>query len=101
VLELQPTLLNRAAQIAGGTAAVCEYLGVSEARFQLWLTGRVRLPDLIFLRAVDLILRDDIARAANDRRRNLREDRAVRNPVPLITGTSLASAGATPLPEMP
>jgi len=84
VLEMQPTLLHRAAEIAGGILALCEYLGVSEARLQLWLTGRVRLPDPIFLRAVDLILRDDIARAANDRRLKPRVDRALGNPSPLV-----------------
>lgn len=74
MLELQPTLLRRAVQIAGGADALCELLGVSDARLQLWLAARVRLPDPIFLKVVDLVLRDDIARAAQDRRQRLRAD---------------------------
>ena len=73
MLELQSTLLKRAAQITGGDSELCEYLGVSEARLRLWLAGRVRLPDPIFLKAVDLVLQDDIARAAHDRRQRPRE----------------------------
>jgi DNA-binding transcriptional regulator YdaS (Cro superfamily) len=77
VLELQIALLRRAAEIAGGRVALCEYLGVSDSRFEQWVAGRLRLPDPIFLRAVDLILRDDVARALADRRKQLR-DRPVR-----------------------
>jgi hypothetical protein len=76
VLELQATLLKRAAQITGGYAQLCEYLGVSEARLRLWLAGSVRLPDPIFLKAVDLVLQDDIARATHDRRQRPRESPA-------------------------
>jgi len=80
VLALQPTLLGRATQIVGGTEQLCEYLGVSEARLKLWFSGQGRLPDPIFLKAVDLILRDDIARAAHDRRRQARSDGTARIP---------------------
>jgi len=73
VLELQPTLLRRAVEIVGGREALCEYLGVSDARLELWLGARVRLPDPIFLRAVDLVLKDDIARASHDRRQRPRD----------------------------
>ena len=66
-------LLRRAAEIAGGRAALCEYLGVSDARFELWVAGRIRLPDPIFLVAVDLVLRDDVTRASTDRRRRVRD----------------------------
>ena len=76
MLELQTTLLKRAAQITGGYAQLCEYLGVSDARLKLWLAARVRLPDPIFLKAVDLILRDDIARACDDRRQRPRDGAA-------------------------
>ena len=70
---MQPTLLKRASEIVGGHEALCEYLGVSHARLQLWLGARIRLPDPIFLKAVDLVLRDDIARASYDRRQRPRE----------------------------
>lgn len=76
MLDLQPVLLRRAAAIAGGYVQLCEALGVSEARLQLWLVGRIRLPDPIFMKAVDIILRDDIARATHDRRQRPRESPA-------------------------
>lgn len=73
MLELQPVLLKRAAQIAGGYAQLCELLGVSETRLKLWLGGTVRLPDPIFVKAVDVVLQDDIARASHDRRHRPRD----------------------------
>jgi hypothetical protein len=73
VLEMQPRLLRRAVDIVGSRAALCEYLGVSDTRLELWLAARVRLPDPIFLRAVDLVLKDDIARATHDRRHHPRD----------------------------
>jgi hypothetical protein len=74
VLALQPVLLRRAAEIKGGVRELCEYLEVSYARMELWQAGKARLPDPIFLKAVDLVLRDDIARASHDRRQRLRDD---------------------------
>lgn len=76
VLELQPVLLRRAAAIVGGYEQLCEALGVSDARLRLWLNGRIRLPDPVFMKAVDIILRDDIARASHDRRQRPRESPA-------------------------
>jgi hypothetical protein len=73
VLELQPKLLERALEIAGGAAELCEYLGVSEGCLKLWRDASARLPDAVFLAVVDLVLRDDIARASHDRRQRLRE----------------------------
>ncbi len=61
-------LVQRAAEIVGGFAELCRLLGVSETRMGFWKAGRVRLPDPIFLRLVDLVLQDDIQRASNDRR---------------------------------
>ena len=72
VLDIQPTLLKRASEIIGGEEALCEHIGVSRPRLQLWLAARIRLPDPIFLKAVDLVLCDDIARATHDRRRHPR-----------------------------
>lgn len=73
MLQLQATLLERAAQILGSPEELCEYLGVSEARLELWRAARVRLPDPIFLKAVDLVLQDDIERASRDRRQRRRD----------------------------
>ena len=72
VLDLQVTLLKRAADIAGGYERLCMYLGVSEVRCELWRRARLRVPDPVFLKLVDLVLQDDLARAADDRRRQPR-----------------------------
>ena len=74
MLDLQPILLKRAAAIAGGTACLCEYLRVLPERLDLWLAGNEQLPDDVFLVIVDLVLRDDIARATHDRRQNPRSN---------------------------
>jgi len=66
--ELRLTVLRRAVDIAGGSAALGARLNVEQHRIELWLTGRATLPHWVFLLAVDLVLRDDIARAAQDRR---------------------------------
>jgi hypothetical protein len=66
--ELRVTVLRRAAQIAGGSLALRERLNVEDHALELWLSGRATVPESVFLLAVDLVLRDDIARAAQDRR---------------------------------
>jgi DNA-binding transcriptional regulator YdaS (Cro superfamily) len=74
VLDLQPILLKRAAEIAGGSVRLCECLRVSPERLDLWLSGGERLPDEVFLTIVDMVLRDDMARAQDDRRQQPRSD---------------------------
>ena len=74
MLDLQPILLRRAAEIAGGRARLCEYLRAAPERLDLWLAGNEQLPDDVFLVIVDLVLRDDIARATHDRRQQPRSD---------------------------
>jgi hypothetical protein len=71
--ELRMTVLRRAAQIAGGSAALRERLNVEDHALELWLSGRATVPESVFLLAVDLVVRDDIARAAQDRRVSPRE----------------------------
>jgi len=66
--ELQPRLFARAIDIAGGTSELCNQLGVEEHSLRLWMAKRARPPERIFLAVVDLILADDLARAAQDRR---------------------------------
>ena len=66
--ELRVTVLRRAAEIAGGSAALRQRLNVEDHAFELWLSGRATVPEWVFLLAVDVVLRDDIARAAQDRR---------------------------------
>jgi hypothetical protein len=67
-MVFQARLLRRAAQIAGGASALAGSLGVSEEALGLWMEGKARMPDRVFLAAADLVLEDDIARAAHDRR---------------------------------
>jgi hypothetical protein len=71
--ELRLTVLRRALQIAGSSAALRERLNVEDHALELWLSGRATVPDWVFLLAVDLVVRDDIARAAQDRRGSPRE----------------------------
>jgi hypothetical protein len=78
VLRLQIPLLERAAEILGGREKLCDHLAVSEFQLGFWRSGRVKLPDAMFVRVVDLVLKDDIARAASDRRRQPRWDEAFR-----------------------
>jgi hypothetical protein len=71
--ELRRRALERAVEIAGGTAALRGRLGVDDHQLALWLRGQARIPLHVFDAAVDLILADDIARAAQDRRERPRE----------------------------
>ena len=71
--ELRVTVLRRAADIAGGSAALQQRLNVEQHALELWLSGRARVPEWVFLLAVDLVVRDDVARASQDRRTSPRE----------------------------
>lgn len=68
MLAFQGKLLGRAAEICGGWSALCVRLGVEGHSVRLWMEGKARLPERVFLRAADIVLEDDIARAAQDRR---------------------------------
>ncbi len=72
MLDMQPRLLDRATEILGGEDALSERLGVPEAQVALWRSRQARLPDEVFLRIVDIVLRDDVERAADDRRKEPR-----------------------------
>ena len=65
--ELRVTVLRRAADIAGGPAALRERLQVNEHSLELWLS-RATVPEWVFSLAVDMVLHDDVERAAQDRR---------------------------------
>jgi hypothetical protein len=64
----QGKLLSRAAEICGGWQALSTRLGVGEHSLRLWMDGKARLPEQVFLKAADMVLEDDIARASQDRR---------------------------------
>ncbi|HZD20320.1 MAG TPA: hypothetical protein VE325_06565 [Burkholderiales bacterium] len=68
MLAFQGRLLGRAAEICGGWSALCVRLGIEGHSLRLWVEGKARLPERVFLKAADIILEDDIARAAQDRR---------------------------------
>jgi hypothetical protein len=72
--ELRLTVLRRAADIAGGPAALRERLEVQEHALELWLADRATVPDRVFFLAVDIVVQDDMARAAQDRRATPRGD---------------------------
>jgi hypothetical protein len=71
--ELRMKVLRRAVDIAGGSSALRQRLNVEDHTFELWLSGRATVPDWVFLLTVDLVVRDDIARAAQDRRTSPRD----------------------------
>jgi ribosome-binding protein aMBF1 (putative translation factor) len=72
MLQLQPRLIARAVEIAGSAQQLAARLGVDEHAVRLWQTSRATPPQQVFLELVDFILMDDIARAAQDRRREPR-----------------------------
>jgi hypothetical protein len=72
--ELCMTVLRRAADIAGGSPALQQRLMVEPHALELWLSGRATVPEWVFLVAVDLVVRDDLVRAAQDRRATPRDD---------------------------
>jgi DNA-binding transcriptional regulator YdaS (Cro superfamily) len=72
MLAFQGRLLKRAIEIAGGFRPLCARLGVSEHSLSFWVEEKAKMPEQIFLLVADLVLEDDIARAAQDRRRDPR-----------------------------
>lgn len=66
--DLRRMVLRRAAEIVGGAAQLRARLDVETHSIELWLSGRATPPEWVFLRAVDLVLRDDVARKEQDRR---------------------------------
>ena len=61
-------VLEAASQIVGGNRALAENLGVSELLLGKFLTNCRELPDVLLLRAVDIILADRQASAAKGER---------------------------------
>jgi hypothetical protein len=53
--ELAVRVLVRAAELAGGFNQLADYLGVSNTKLGLMLSGLAAVPEDIFLRAVDLV----------------------------------------------
>ena len=66
--RLVPGLIQRAAEMFGGMAQLAHYLRVADHSLHLWALGKARAPARVVEALVDLVLRDDIARAKEDRR---------------------------------
>ena len=90
MLHFQGKLLKRAAEICGGWDLLRAQLGVSQESMKLWSDGKARLPDRAFLRVADLVLEDDIARAAQDRRNQPRIHAVRQNSESIAPGGSEA-----------
>jgi hypothetical protein len=60
--EATVRLLQAAAEIAGGEAALAKHLNVGELLMRAYMEGRRPLPDFLLLRAVDIVL-DNVNRA--------------------------------------
>jgi hypothetical protein len=86
-VAFQRRLLERATEIAGGRAALSVRLGVHEHSLALWAEDRAAMPGRIFLALADLVLEDDMARVAQDRRERPR-------PVSAASADPLPSAGS-------
>ena len=68
--------VRRAAEISGGIRGLSGCLSEAEDSLSFWLGGQVNIPERAFLKAVDLVLKDNLARAAQDRRESPRDEQA-------------------------
>lgn len=57
-------LLHVASEIAGGTKALADRLGISETLLSRLMDGCRELPDMLMLRAVDIIIEERQSRVA-------------------------------------
>jgi hypothetical protein len=74
--ELHSRLLQRALEIVGGKAQLCRQLGIERHSLEFWLAGRATPPYEVVFAAAELVLKDDVSRASQDRRKELRETAA-------------------------
>ena len=72
-----PGLIQRVAEMFGGMAALAQHLRVPEHSLYLWALGKARAPTRVVETLVDLVLKDDIARAGGDRRHQPRGEGAM------------------------
>jgi len=57
--NLYPRLLNNAVAKLGSEHALASYLGLSPRLIHIWIEGRGKPPDSVFLRVVDLLEAQD------------------------------------------
>jgi hypothetical protein len=55
--------LRRAAQIVGDEETLAQALGVTRADLLIWLAGKAQPPMDVFLRAVDIVVKDSIGKS--------------------------------------
>jgi hypothetical protein len=70
--ELEAKLFRRAVEIAGDAQKLCTKLHIEAHALQLWMAGRATPPGWVLHAVIDLIVDDDLARAAQDRRQQPR-----------------------------
>jgi hypothetical protein len=92
VRELQPKIFKRAVEIVGDTQTLCTKLHIDAHSLQLWMEARATAPGRILQAVIDLIVDDDLARAAQDRRHQPRA------PKPPDESVPADSASAPPPP---
>jgi hypothetical protein len=73
--ELQPKLFKRAVEIAGDAPKLCTKLHIDAHALRLWMDGRATPPSWVLHAVIDLIVDDDLARAAQDRRQQPRHQK--------------------------
>ena len=61
-------------EIEGGWPALARRLGLTESSLSLFRWGKAEIPPDVFLRLVDIVLKDDLAWASQDRRAGPRRD---------------------------
>src|SRR5205085_7834811 len=87
VQRLVPDLIKRAAEMLGGFTSLADHLDVPEHSLQFWAARRASAPSRVVTALVDLVLRDDIARAKEDRRHHAR---GVARTIPALDNSALA-----------
>jgi len=71
-MQVRLETLRRAREITGSSTLLAARLAVSSRTADAWLSGRQPIPQDIFELAAEIVLVDDMARAAGDRRREPR-----------------------------
>jgi len=54
--------LRRASEIVGDDESLAQLLGCTRSQLLLWLSGDERPPMDVFLRAVDIVVKDSVAK---------------------------------------
>lgn len=60
--DVRARTLQCAAEIMGGEILLALHLGVTPSYLALWIRGLANVPDRVFLKAVDIVLRRDVPR---------------------------------------